>query len=405
MSDPVSNAEIEDVLSSIRRLVAGDRDETPHREDASEDTPPAPRPAEPDALVLTPSLRVEEASEGADDGVAEHEARSWDEDARLEVDETSEEADLEEVSSEVEAPSDISTPFHGDTDLSETEAVFSQTKDELAELDDAASPEFVEAELELPSFVRPHLDDVDDVAEEEALSDLDEIAADDDVVPEDLALEELDEEGAVVDEMAALEATPFEEDAHAIPPRNAPRAGFMFGSIRDDVLETEDKSLSLDEDLGKVSLEAEQEPLVTQEAFEPIVEVDEETVPSSDSLDEREDEVVDEAAYSELVEEPSEAEPLSAPVDDIRPADEILAEAVAAATSDSEVAEAVDAPDEPKNLFSETGLMPDEADLRELVAELLQQELQGPLGERITRNVRKLVRREIHRALAARDFD
>lgn len=37
--------------------------------------------------------------------------------------------------------------------------------------------------------------------------------------------------------------------------------------------------------------------------------------------------------------------------------------------------------------------------LRELVAEIIRQELQGPLGERITRNVRKLVRREINRAL------
>ncbi|SPH24701.1 hypothetical protein DEA8626_03737 [Defluviimonas aquaemixtae] len=37
--------------------------------------------------------------------------------------------------------------------------------------------------------------------------------------------------------------------------------------------------------------------------------------------------------------------------------------------------------------------------LRELVAEILRDELKGPLGERITRNVRMLVRREIQRAL------
>ncbi|TDK49659.1 hypothetical protein E1832_08685 [Antarcticimicrobium luteum] len=47
----------------------------------------------------------------------------------------------------------------------------------------------------------------------------------------------------------------------------------------------------------------------------------------------------------------------------------------------------------------------DEDSLRELVAEIVRQELQGALGERITRNVRKLVRREIHRALAAQDLD
>ncbi|NJN40752.1 MAG: hypothetical protein HC807_08010 [Gammaproteobacteria bacterium] len=47
----------------------------------------------------------------------------------------------------------------------------------------------------------------------------------------------------------------------------------------------------------------------------------------------------------------------------------------------------------------------DEAALRELVAEIVRSELQGPLGERITRNVRKLVRLEIQRALAARDLE
>jgi hypothetical protein len=47
----------------------------------------------------------------------------------------------------------------------------------------------------------------------------------------------------------------------------------------------------------------------------------------------------------------------------------------------------------------------DEAALRDLVAEIVRSELQGPLGERITRNVRKLVRLEIQRALAARDLE
>ncbi len=46
----------------------------------------------------------------------------------------------------------------------------------------------------------------------------------------------------------------------------------------------------------------------------------------------------------------------------------------------------------------------DEESLRELVADIVRSELQGALGERITRNVRKLVRREIQRALAAQDL-
>ncbi|WP_420586637.1 hypothetical protein [Ruegeria sp.] len=42
----------------------------------------------------------------------------------------------------------------------------------------------------------------------------------------------------------------------------------------------------------------------------------------------------------------------------------------------------------------------DEEALRTLIAQVVREELQGVLGERITRNVRKLVRREIYKALA-----
>ena len=50
------------------------------------------------------------------------------------------------------------------------------------------------------------------------------------------------------------------------------------------------------------------------------------------------------------------------------------------------------------------GLVLDEEALRDMVSEIVRQELQGALGERITRNVRKLVRREIQRALTAHDL-
>ncbi|MBT8408083.1 MAG: hypothetical protein KJN93_00475, partial [Alphaproteobacteria bacterium] len=54
------------------------------------------------------------------------------------------------------------------------------------------------------------------------------------------------------------------------------------------------------------------------------------------------------------------------------------------------------------DLMSELAI--DEGLLRDMVSEIVRQELQGALGERITRNVRKLVRREIHRAIMTRDF-
>lgn len=47
----------------------------------------------------------------------------------------------------------------------------------------------------------------------------------------------------------------------------------------------------------------------------------------------------------------------------------------------------------------------DEAVLRDIVRAVLREELQGHLGERITRNIRKLVRAEINRSLTLRDYE
>ena len=43
--------------------------------------------------------------------------------------------------------------------------------------------------------------------------------------------------------------------------------------------------------------------------------------------------------------------------------------------------------------------------LRDMVREIIREELQGGLGERITRNIRKLVRAEMARALATQTMD
>lgn len=75
------------------------------------------------------------------------------------------------------------------------------------------------------------------------------------------------------------------------------------------------------------------------------------------------------------------------------------AEAEVRARLERDLAEAAPAPEAPASLTF------DEAVLRDLVRDILREELAGALGERITRNVRKLVRAEIARALAARDFD
>ncbi|WP_375262134.1 hypothetical protein [Palleronia sp.] len=60
--------------------------------------------------------------------------------------------------------------------------------------------------------------------------------------------------------------------------------------------------------------------------------------------------------------------------------------------------------DDPLELGDDEQFLDEDA-LRDLVAEIVREELAGALGERITRNVRKLVRREVMRALSARDFE
>lgn len=87
--------------------------------------------------------------------------------------------------------------------------------------------------------------------------------------------------------------------------------------------------------------------------------------------------------------EPVEAEPVSAP--EAKEPD--LTERVLKAVETPETSRVRD------------GAEIDEEQLRDMVAEMVRAELQGVLGERITRNVRKLVRREIHRALLTRDLD
>ena len=47
----------------------------------------------------------------------------------------------------------------------------------------------------------------------------------------------------------------------------------------------------------------------------------------------------------------------------------------------------------------------DPGEIRGLISSLIREELQGDLGERITRNVRKLVRQEIQRALTVREVE
>ena len=64
MSDPVTQFEIEDVLSSIRRLVSDDK------KPDGDNSAPSQSPAKSDRLVLTPALRVAEPEDDENGFVA-----------------------------------------------------------------------------------------------------------------------------------------------------------------------------------------------------------------------------------------------------------------------------------------------------------------------------------------------
>lgn len=100
-------------------------------------------------------------------------------------------------------------------------------------------------------------------------------------------------------------------------------------------------------------------------------------------------------------------EPARTAQDEERWIDQAEAEVIAALSADIEqdaISAATGPAEGEHSLFAEEPRF-DEAVLRDLVRDLIREELQGSLGERITRNVRKLVRAEIARALSVRDLD
>jgi hypothetical protein len=129
-------------------------------------------------------------------------------------------------------------------------------------------------------------------------------------------------------------------------------------------------------------------PYILQSAIVTEPEVAEETTEITDALDaaptdEENTPVETEASFQVVHDE--EAEEITIP-EDIE-------------DDEAALARETDATDQPAAHFI------DEDALREIVSELVRAELQGDLGDRITRNVRKLVRREIHSALANRELE
>ncbi|MEM7005157.1 MAG: hypothetical protein AAF498_04705 [Pseudomonadota bacterium] len=331
MSDPVINVEIEDVLSSIRKLVSQDSAATETSDDA-----------QANALILTEDHRIDEKPETpivAKPDMADMRRRAAST-VRTELERAIEELEAtmglagerEETTEEASEPSDGN---RSDGEPSEEATSHEGPATESAQTEPVAENENVREEAEAPAEA---------AAEETVLSD---------------------------------EAGSKERDDASLGSEPAPH-----------------EEIDWDAPVGKAMEGAPPEPEVTTEeateersVLEAIKIVSDASGYSEQSYDESYEGDVLKGAELEFedsdAEEPEFEEP-EGPFEErsVDPWPEVE-EAEVTAVSEFSI---------------------DEEMLRDLVADIVRSELQGELGERITRNVRKLVRREINRALAGQDL-
>lgn len=428
MSDPLTNLEIQDVLSSIRRLVSEDSRHKPQPETAPADERAEDRgDGRPDArsgaaakgkLVLTDALRVPEPDEEA--GVLPK-----DEDTlRQSVAGDSVFGDAEHL-----PEADIALP-DGDALLRDWET------DSAAEVADAQSLEDTIAELEaaVAGIGGEFEPDGSEVAKRTVA---------------DAALEDAFEDGFAVDEAAEEESAGLAQPvtsgdlrsrpAPAVPERDAAgddatEAARVADDTPDEPVAVPDAGpddlvaaeMAADLPTGEgVAARAEAEDVT--EATAGLAADDEAKLP-----EESEDDGFDEPAgpvpafvHGGGLRSAQTVAQTAAPVTNgtarrltLTAADAVpggparwerddapQADTLTHAGADADV-DVDDDSDDALGLFSAGDeAVIDMEMLRDLVAEIIREELQGPLGERITRNVRMLVRREINRALESRQLD
>ncbi|MDT8328668.1 MAG: hypothetical protein RQ750_15005 [Roseovarius sp.] len=354
MSDPVTNMEIEDVLSSIRRLVSNGKQAESGVAKSAE-----PSKIEPaNRLVLTPALRVDDVPSGQGPGIAPPDEIEAPEEAAEfimpEPEQGRDDGDAEDRAQDETEGHDDASPRDND-EMSEPDSLAMQEPGDSQDEDHPAS----HAEHQNDSDSDENAEVKGDLWLEkaevrtEAVTDQvtqDESSRDDDAAPPP-APTQATEQPATEDSPSDLEAQAAEFEAVV--------------ASRNDQWEPDGESGD-DYAGGRVT------PLSWGDAQDRAEEIEEEEL-SADPDWEDADEVASarhEQSWSEDV--------LPVP-----PVEE---------WGDND------------GLSLDDAVLDEEA-LRDMVSEIVRQELQGALGERITRNVRKLVRREIHRALTSQDMD
>lgn len=342
MSEPVSNAEIEDVLSSIRRLVSENAG-TARRDAAGHDAP--------EKLVLTPAFRVDEGedqgeaeatlhrdgevvtlggggwSDGGPEAVEEMVAAAVDDWAGVQVEDPTQDAE------ETVETSEVTDPVTSPPQMAET-STKSELERRIAELEAVIARSAAEFEP----------DGSEEVSEPEAV---------------------MFQHGPEPEEGAAVPVAEHADDGGDKPA---------------------EANAALAEIAEETDPHAEIGSYVASEAsapIEPAGPLDDEGQ-SADSQEDAEPAVA--LAYDD-------ASDMADPAD--ADANDHMADAWEDVEGDEIDADEGDA---------DEALLDEEA-LREMVARMVREELQGSVGERITHNVRRMVRREIARALALQDFE
>jgi hypothetical protein len=389
MSKSVSNAEIEDVLSSIRRLVNEESRNTLINPKSKAETKAS-------RLVLTPALRVEDRGDDGPIILTD----------QINVDESPDEAD-----SDIEA-TPHETEFSSQRTISPDEAAAvldgldGHSEDAVGDPDatDLRRPEVTNDGTHYlgDDFIFAREAEIKARAEQRQQNESAETDEDPDYA--DMALEGLDvdsesnaDDGSEAVTVADREETADQDDTDAAPWKDPEATLYAAASSLERGTESQADEPTLLEEVRSAPLGSKIEAFEaaigkTQDQWEPDGDVGDdyagthvETIEWEDHED-TELEEGDPDQYSELDMDAEDALEPSEPVDELH------------IESDEYDDEALDV------LASDENFL-DEESLRELVADIVRQELQGALGERITRNVRKLVRREIHRALVAQELD
>lgn len=372
MTNRVSQAEIEDVLSSIRRLVSEERvlptaEETPAVAPASV--------AEPERLVLTEALRVPDPVEPAPD-LAKPEP----------------EADMAEDTSSAQQAFGVSY-----SQLAKAQIVTLHTNDRVVEepvaeeLTDQITPD--EAPIDAP---QPEMD-----ARETATVD-DTAAAETDQAAVAGAAAHT---ATLSAKIAALEAVIGRRREQWEPDRTGEDAYAGTDGAR-MIWEGDAQAAE-----GKLQPPAEETALADPVGpdREPLPDTATIAVPVPDGASPEEQPslagIANDAEMAEADTAPLAVEHTAEPMPD-RPVEEVPAltpQFVHRGHDDAANSLPAERPED--RLLDEEDRLLDEEVLRDLVTDIIREELQGVLGERITRNVRKLVRRQIQRALAAQGLD